>query len=118
MINLLFFFRNYLISINKKQAKEAKKSEENIDDRENNDENNLFTPEPESSYSIYDNSKTHKYNIQIINKENSISFIDLDIERTFPYLGIFKHNSPLSEDLREILRAFVVSRPDIGYVIN
>ena len=60
---------------------------------------------------------SNKYNIKIINKENSISFIDLDIERTFPYLGIFKEISPLSEDLREVLRAFVVSRPDIGYVI-
>ena len=49
-------------------------------------------------------------------RENSINIIDLDIERTFPYLNIFTHNSPLSEDLREILRAFVISRPDIGYV--
>ena len=46
----------------------------------------------------------------------AINIIDLDIERTFPYLNIFTHNSPLSEDLREILRAFVISRPDIGYV--
>ena len=60
----------------------------------------------------------NKYNIRVINKENSIKFIDLDIERTFSYLGIFSGNSPLSEDLREILRAFVVSRPDIGYVIS
>ena len=51
-----------------------------------------------------------------VNKEKSIRVIDLDIERTFPYLGIFKSSSPLSEDLREILRAFVASRPDIGYV--
>lgn len=60
---------------------------------------------------------TQKYNINIINKENSISFIDMDIERTFAYLGMFTKYSPLSEDLREILRAFVISRPDIGYVI-
>jgi len=79
---------------------------EKLEDNVNTQERNI----------IYYNSKTEKYNIQIINKENSISYIDLDIERTFPYLGIFKHNSPLSEDLREILRAFVVSRPDIGYV--
>ena len=52
----------------------------------------------------------------MINKENSIKYIDLDIDRTFSYLGIFTPNSPLAEDLREILRAFVVSRPDIGYV--
>ena len=62
------------------------------------------------------NENLTKYNITKINKENSIKYIDLDIERTFPYLGIFKNESPLSEDLREVLRAFVASRPDIGYV--
>ena len=61
-------------------------------------------------------NQPNKFNIKIVNKENSIEYIDLDIERTFSYLGIFKKNSPLSEDLREILSAFVASRPDIGYV--
>lgn len=61
--------------------------------------------------------KNNKFNIKIINKENSIEYIDMDIDRTFSYLGIFKIGSPLAEDLREILRAFVASRPDIGYVI-
>lgn len=98
-----------MITINKKQnTKNPENPEEGEKCIDNSDtpENNFF----------YDHSRTQKYNIQIINKENSISYIDFDIERTFPYLGIFKHNSPLSEDLREILRAFVVSRPDIGYV--
>jgi hypothetical protein len=49
-------------------------------------------------------------------KEKSIIIIELDIERTFPYLGLFKGNSPMAEDLREILRVFVISRPDIGYI--
>jgi hypothetical protein len=49
-------------------------------------------------------------------KERSISIIELDIERTFPYLGVFKGHSPMAEDLREILRVFVISRPDIGYI--
>jgi hypothetical protein len=62
------------------------------------------------------NNNINPYNIITVNKEKSIRVIDLDIERTFPYLGIFKSSSPLSEDLREILRAFVASRPDIGYV--
>ena len=31
-------------------------------------------------------------------------------------MGVFKKESQLGEDLREILRIFVVSRPDIGYV--
>ena len=52
----------------------------------------------------------------IKDKEKSINIIDLDIERTFPYLGIFKGDSPMAEDLREILRVFVISRPDIGYI--
>ena len=63
------------------------------------------------------NQLKNKFNIKIINKENSIEYIDMDIERTFSYLGIFKIGSPLAEDLREILRAFVASRPDIGYVL-
>ena len=58
-------------------------------------------------------TKTEK---EKFDKENSINIIELDIERTFPYLNIFKGNSPLAEDLREILRVFVASRPDIGYV--
>ena len=57
-----------------------------------------------------------KYILKTTDKEESINIIELDIDRTFHYLGIFKNNSPLSNDLREILRAFVVSRPDIGYV--
>lgn len=54
----------------------------------------------------------------MINKEKSIKYIELDIERTFSYLGVFKDNSPLAEDMREILQAFVASRPDIGYVTH
>jgi hypothetical protein len=57
-----------------------------------------------------------KSEIEKFDKENSINIIELDIERTFPYLNIFKGDSPLAEDLREILRVFVASRPDIGYV--
>lgn len=57
-----------------------------------------------------------KYNIKKINKESSIRQIDLDVERTFSNIGLFKQGSPLAEDLREILRAFVASRPDIGYI--
>ena len=52
----------------------------------------------------------------IKDKEKSINIIELDIERTFPYLGLFKGNSPMAQDLREILRVFVISRPDIGYI--
>ena len=57
-----------------------------------------------------------KYIKHTLDKEKSINLIDLDIERTFPYMGVFKKDSQLGENLREILRIFVVSRPDIGYV--
>ena len=63
-----------------------------------------------------DNKPSQKYNIKKIDKFRSIKHIELDIERTFSYLNIFKGVSPMGEDLREILKAFVASRPDIGYV--
>jgi len=44
------------------------------------------------------NKMNNKFNIKIINKENSIEYIEHDIERTFPYLGIFKLGRPLAED--------------------
>ena len=81
-----------------------------------------------NSKEILEKYKTEKNNenMNIINNENeinknkdkekSINIIELDIERTFPYLGLFKGNSPMAEDLREILRVFVISRPDIGYI--
>jgi len=71
--------------------------------------NNKFETETETT-------NLNRYNIRIINKENSIKTIELDIERTFPDLGLFKDGNPMTDDLREILQAFVTSRPDIGYV--
>ena len=65
------------------------------------------------------NNKDSKYNQYIIHtndKEESIHLIDLDIERTYCNLNIYKNNSPMGDDLREILRAYVISRPDIGYI--
>ena len=87
-------FSQILVEINEKKEQLIKDEKNNINQQKNN-----------------------KFNIKIINKENSIEYIDMDIERTFSYLGIFKLGSPLAEDLREILRAFVASRPDIGYVL-
>lgn len=58
-----------------------------------------------------------KFNIISIGKEYTIKYINLDIQRTFSYLGMFRdEESQMSEDLNEILQAFVISRPDIGYV--
>ena len=82
-----------------------------------NGKNKNLKEEEEEDNQIRDSNKNYsQYIFQTKDKEKSINLIDLDIERTFFNLGIFKNNSPESEDLREILRAFVVSRPDIGYV--
>lgn len=49
-------------------------------------------------------------------KERSISGIQYDLPRTFPELGFFKQGGGFYEDLEQVLEAFVVNRPDIGYV--
>ena len=63
-----------------------------------------------------DNIINDEKDLKIKDKEKSINIIELDIERTFPYLGVFRGDSPMAQDLREILRVFVISRPDIGYI--
>ena len=63
-----------------------------------------------------DNIINDENDLKIKDKEKSINIIELDIERTFPYLGVFRGDSPMAQDLREILRVFVISRPDIGYI--
>jgi len=50
------------------------------------------------------------------NKERSIYGIQYDLPRTFPELGFFKQGGGFYEDLEQVLEAFVVCRPDIGYV--
>ena len=77
----------------------------------NNEESDLSSSLSISTKKIYS-----KYIKQTLDKEKSINLIDLDIERTFPYMGVFKKDSQLGENLKEILRIFVVARPDIGYV--
>lgn len=63
------------------------------------------------------NNNDNEFMIKGISKEYSIKFIELDINRTFSYLGCFKDKtSQMSIDLKEILSAFVACRPDIGYV--
>jgi hypothetical protein len=78
----------------------------------NNLEDNSFS----SSMSLSTKKIYAKYIKQTLNKDKSINLIDLDIERTFPYMGVFKKDSQLGINLQEILRIFVVARPDIGYV--
>ena len=89
----------------KLERKSLKKNKNNNDDSD-------FS----SSMSLSTKKLYSKYIIHTLDKEKSINLIDLDIERTFPYMGVFKKESQLGENLREILRIFVVSRPDIGYV--
>ena len=40
---------------------------------------------------------------------------DLKYKLPFPYLGIFKKDTPLTSDLIEVINGFVISRPDIQY---
>ena len=40
---------------------------------------------------------------------------DIKYKLPFPYLGIFKKDTPLTSDLVEVINGFVISRPDIKY---
>jgi hypothetical protein len=42
--------------------------------------------------------------------------IETDVARTFPSLGLFQRSGVAAESLVDLLRAFAVYRPDIGYV--
>ena len=90
----------------KLERKSFKKNKNN-----NNEESDISSSLSISTKKIYS-----QYIKKTLDKEKSINLIDLDIERTFPYMGVFKKDSQLGESLREILRIFVVARPDIGYV--
>lgn len=49
-------------------------------------------------------------------KEGAAEFITLDVSRTFPQLGIFQEGGPYYSVLQGVLGAYVIYRPDIGYV--
>ena len=100
-----------LVKINKN----SKKKINNKINNENKKEINSNGSE-NSSMSIATKKLYSKYIKQTLDKEKSISLIDLDIGRTFSSLGVFKNESQLGNNLKEILRIFVVARPDIGYV--
>jgi hypothetical protein len=53
---------------------------------------------------------------EAVGKEGSLKFIKTDISRTFHQMGYFREGSPLNHQLRDMLEAFTISRPDIGYV--
>lgn len=49
-------------------------------------------------------------------KLESVGFlIKLDVLRTFPQLGLFHEHGPYHQALRDILAAYVVYRPDLGF---
>ncbi|KAI3658945.1 hypothetical protein MP638_006321 [Amoeboaphelidium occidentale] len=47
---------------------------------------------------------------------HSVHLIEIDAGRTFPSLGLFQPERPLHYPLMQVLQAFVVYRPDLGYV--
>jgi hypothetical protein len=111
----------YEIQVNSSKETLKKYQNKNYNDGMNKDNNTdiekiddeIIINEDDDSNDDEDNMKKNKI---LKDKEKSINIIEFDIERTFPYLGLFKGNSPMAEDLREILRVFVISRPDIGYI--
>ena len=108
----------YDIELNKSIQLIMKLNKNNkIKNTENKKEINTNIIESEnSSISLTTKKIYSKYIKQTLDKEKSINLIDLDINRTFSFLGIFKNESQLGNNLKEILRIFVVARPDIGYV--
>ena len=108
---------NKSIQLLVKLNKNNKKRNENKNNIENKKEININNYGSESSSMSLSTKKLYsKYIKQTLDKEKSISLIDLDIGRTFSSLGVFKNESQLGNNLKEILRIFVVARPDIGYV--
>ena len=100
---------------NSKEALEKYKMNKK-NEEENNTNDNKINKKNEEEINNNNIINNENDDINIKDKEKSINIIELDIERTFPYLGVFRGDSPMAQDLREILRVFVISRPDIGYI--
>ena len=108
-----------LIKLNKNNNKKKINNSNNTNNNKinSNAQPNINIIESDnSSMSLSAKKFYSKFIKQTLDKEKSINLIDLDIERTFSSMGIFKNESQLGNNLREILRIFVVARPDIGYV--
>ena len=65
-----------------------------LKNKKSNNKNNLNEDEEENFQISQSNKSYSQYIIQTRDKEKSINLIDLDIERTFFNLGVFKNNSP------------------------
>ncbi|KAJ6222741.1 hypothetical protein RDWZM_001286 [Blomia tropicalis] len=49
-------------------------------------------------------------------KDETVSYlIQLDVSRTFPQLGLFQKTGPYHQSLSDVLAAYAVYRPDLGY---
>ena len=113
-----------IIKLSSKKNNNEIIKEENLNNIFNNNKNdnldNIETSQNINQDAIILSEKTKKkysqYITKTLDREKSIYIIDLDIDRTFNNLKIFNKDSPLADNLREILRIFVVTRPDIGYV--
>jgi Rab-GTPase-TBC domain len=89
------------------------------DERSDSDHDSNDDAEPDSPGLMHDASGALfgvEEKAELRSKENSMQLIATDIPRTFPHLKIFHNDGPLYQPLVDVLQAFVVYRPDIGYV--
>ncbi len=54
--------------------------------------------------------------MKIKGRSNTIVDIALDLPRTFPALSFFQQGGPSHHLLRNVLEAYTLYRPDVGYV--
>jgi len=87
----------------------------------------LFEIMRERAVAAHDKAEAHKLDMPAstdsgqhhgldVNREHTLAVIDVDIPRTFPHLKIFHEGGPLHSQLLDLLRSYVVYRPDVGYV--
>jgi hypothetical protein len=50
-----------------------------------------------------------------LGSEASLKMLDKDLPRTFAHLGFFHKGGPLESQLRDVLEAYILYRPDVGY---
>ena len=74
------------------------------------------TPSLVSLYSQRAKQTRSSYTLDHALRSSAIYLIELDLQKTFPHLSLFRRGAPLSKKLRDLLEAFNAYRPDIGYV--
>ena len=101
-----------------KQVTEARKKAAVSKNKDNSDNTK---DKDNSKDSDKDESKKQELTADIaetilLNKETTISYIGVDIPRTFPELAYFQDEGILNDTLRVLLQTYCFYRPDIGYV--